>query len=40
VLNCITDKGEVNYTIVEKYDNNIIVDKVTDGSDIFMLVKL
>jgi hypothetical protein len=29
VLNCITEKGEVNYTIIEKYDNNIIVDEVT-----------
>ncbi len=29
VLNCITDKGEVNYTIIEKYYNNIIVDKVS-----------
>jgi hypothetical protein len=36
VLHCITDKGEVNYTITEKYDNNIIVDKVIDGSDIFI----
>ena len=33
VLNCITEKGEVNYTIIEKYDNNIIVDRVIDGSD-------
>jgi hypothetical protein len=29
-------KGEVNYTIIEKYDKNIIVDKVIDGSDIFI----
>ena len=36
VLNCITEKGEVDYTIIEKHDNNIIVDKVIDGSDIFI----
>jgi len=30
VLHCITDKGEVNHTIIEKYDNKIIVDKVID----------
>jgi hypothetical protein len=24
------------YAIIEKYDNNIIVDKVIDGSDIFI----
>ena len=40
VLNCITGKGEVNYTIIEKYDNNIIVDKVIDGSDIFINGKI
>jgi hypothetical protein len=34
VLHCITDKGEVNLTIIEKYDNYIIVDNVIDGSDI------
>ena len=28
ILNCITEKCEVNYTIIEKYDNNVIVDKV------------
>ena len=33
VLNCITEKGEVNYTIIEKYDINIIVNRVIDGSD-------
>ena len=36
VLHCSTDKGEVNYAEIEKYDNNIIVDKVIDGSDIFI----
>jgi hypothetical protein len=36
VLHCITDKGEVNYTIAEKYDNNTIVDKFIDGSDILI----
>ena len=40
VLNCITQKYEVNYTIIEKYDNNVIVDKVIDGSDIFMIDKI
>ena len=40
VLNCITGKGEVNYTIIEKNDNNIIVDKVIDGSDIFINGKI
>ena len=40
VLNCITEKGEVNYSIIEKYDNNIIVDKVIDGSDIFINGKI
>jgi hypothetical protein len=32
VSNCIADKGEVNYTTIEKYDNYIIVDKVIDDS--------
>ena len=36
VLNCITEKGEVNYTIMEKCDNYILVGKVIDGSDIFI----
>ena len=36
LLHCITDKGEVNYTIIEKNDNNIIEDKVIDGSDIYI----
>ena len=40
VLNCITEKGEVDYTIIEKYDNNIIVDKGIDGSDIFINGKI
>ena len=40
VLHCITEKGEVNYTTIEKYDNNIIVDKVIDGSDIFINGKI
>ena len=40
VLNCITQKYEVNYTIIEKYDNNVIVDKVIDGSDIFINGKI
>jgi hypothetical protein len=40
VLNCITEKCEVNYTIIEKYDNNVIVDKVIDGSDIFINGKI
>ena len=31
VLNCITEKGEVNYTTIEKYYNTIIVDRVIDG---------
>ncbi len=30
----------MNYTIIEKYDNNIIVDKVIDGSDIFINGKI
>jgi hypothetical protein len=34
------EKGEVNYTIIEKYDNNIIVDKVIDGSEIFVNGKI
>ena len=29
-----------DYTIIEKYDNNIIVDKVIDGSDIFINGKI
>jgi hypothetical protein len=40
VLNCITEKGELNYTIIEKYDNNKIVDKVRDGSDLFIHGKI
>ena len=40
VLHCITDKGEVNLTIIEKCDKNIIVDKVIDGSDIFLNGKI
>ena len=40
VLNCITQKYEVNYTIIEKYDNKVIVDKVIDGSDIFINGKI
>ncbi len=36
VLNYISEKGEVHYTTIEKYDNNLIVDKVIDGSDIFI----
>ena len=40
VLNCIAERGEVNYTIIEKYDNNIIVDKVIDGSEIFVNGKI
>jgi hypothetical protein len=27
VLNCITDKSEVNYATIEKYDYNIIVNE-------------
>jgi hypothetical protein len=35
VLNCIVlGKGEFDYTITEKYDNYIIVDKDIAGSDI------
>jgi hypothetical protein len=37
-FNCITYKGEVNYTPIEKHDNNVIVDKVVDGSDIFIYI--
>jgi hypothetical protein len=40
VLNCITEKCEVNYTVIAKYNNNIIVDKVIDGSDIFINGKI
>ena len=40
VLNCILEKGEVNYTNTEKYDNNILVNKVIDGSDIFINGKI
>ena len=40
VLHCITDEGEVNLTIIEKYDNYIIVDHVIDGSDIFINGKI
>ena len=40
VLHCSTDKGEVNYAEIEKCDNNIIVDKVIDGSDIFINSKI
>ena len=36
VLNCITYEGEVHLSIIEKYDNDIIVDKVMDGSDIII----
>ena len=36
VFHCIPDKGEVNLTSKEKYDNYIIVDKVMDGSDIII----
>ena len=32
----ITEKGEVNCTKIEKYDNYVILDKVIDGSDIFI----
>jgi hypothetical protein len=38
VLNCITEKGEVNYTtVIEKYDNNIIGEKVIDGTVVIYL---
>jgi uncharacterized pyridoxamine 5'-phosphate oxidase family protein len=35
-----SEKGEVNYTIIEQYDNNRIVDKVIDGSDILINGKI
>jgi hypothetical protein len=34
------DKGELNYTITEKYDNYIIVDNVIDGNDFFVNGKI
>jgi len=40
VLNCIAERGEVNYTIIEKYDDCLIVDKVMDGIEIFINGKL
>ena len=40
VLNCIKGTGEVNYTKKEKYDNNVVVDKVIDGSEIFIHGKI
>ena len=40
VLHCVADKGDVNYTIIEKYDNYILVDKVIDGSDVFINGKI
>jgi len=40
VLNCITYEGEVHLSIIEKYDKNIIVDKIIDGSDIFINGKI
>ena len=34
VLHCILiEQGEFNHTIIEKYDNHKIVDKVIDGCD-------
>ena len=39
-MNCITEKVEVNYTTIEKYDNNIIVDKVIDGDEKFINGKI
>ena len=32
----LLNKGTVNFTIIEKYDKNIIVDKIIRGSDIFI----
>ena len=40
VFHCIPDKGEVNLTSKEKYDNYIIVDSGIDGSDIFINGKI
>ena len=40
VLNCIAERDEVKYNIIEKYDNYILVDKVIDGSDIFINGKI
>ena len=40
VLNCITDKGQVNCNIIEKYDYYKIGDKDIEGSDIFINGKL
>ena len=40
VLNCNKGTGEVNYTKKEKYDNNVTVDKVIDGSEIFINGKI
>jgi hypothetical protein len=41
VLFCIVlEKGEFNYTIIEKYDNFIVVDKDIEGSDIFINGKI
>jgi hypothetical protein len=32
--------GESNYTVIEKYDNYRIVDKVIDGSDVIIIGKI
>jgi hypothetical protein len=37
VLNCnCIEKGEFNYSVIEKYDNYKIVDKDLEGSDVFI----